>query len=210
MGSGGGVAEAELGWGVPFPTRITTLSSNGAPREDGCAPSLGAGAYSPRQAVQAAEPVGKPPASSFSIAGPHSFIHGCPRCACRRRGMPRERQAGGPALAATRPARTGARHRRVRAGPRAAGPGTESVLQAFSISSHHGACRGRKSPFPGVSRLRVSAALAASVHNPQELCPPAPALPLKRLLSTPRLERPLQPGILLIFSFIFFCYTFPC
>lgn len=102
------------------------------------------------------------------------------------------------------------RRRRVRAGPRAAGPGTESVLQAFSISSHHGACRGRKSPFPGVSRLRVSAALAASVHNPQELCPPAPALPLKRLLSTPRLERPLQPGILLIFSFIFFCYTFPC
>lgn len=33
------------------------------------------------------------------------------------------------------------RRRRVRAGPRAAGPGTESVLQAFSISSHHGACR---------------------------------------------------------------------
>lgn len=115
VGSGGGVAKAELGWGVPFPTRITTLSSNGAPREDGCAPSLGAGAYSPRQAVQAAEPVGKPPASSFSIAGPHSFIHGCPRCACRRRGMPRERQAGGPALAATRPARTGARHRQTEA-----------------------------------------------------------------------------------------------
>lgn len=91
--------------GSPFPNENHDIVLERGSRRGQVRTVTQHGSLSPLWAGDSAEPVGKPPTSSSSITGPHSFIRGSLRCACRRLGCNVNDRRG--ALRWQRPAQQG-------------------------------------------------------------------------------------------------------